>query len=147
MHQKCNSRHDHATRFFDGITSFFSMLHSFLTAFRKTLHTTINQLITKNIENLFFKDKRELEKSLLKEKNKIIMNQKYKRNAKENSVVTYHKKYVTHLLKLKNDFHSFIAAIHPLTLLSLFDYFLSRSDRGWTYLSEMNINKRKYADR
>ena len=65
----------------------------------------------------------------------------------KNSVVTYHKKYVTHLLKLKNDFHSFIAAIHPLTLLSLFDYFLSRSDRGWTYLSEMNINKRKYADR
>lgn len=48
----------------------------------------------------------------------------------KNSVVTYHKKYVTHLLKLKNDFHSFIAAIHPLTLLSLFDYFLSRSDRG-----------------
>ena len=59
MHQKCNSGHDHATRFFDGITSFFSMLHSFLIAFRKTLHTTINQLITKNIENLFFKDKRE----------------------------------------------------------------------------------------
>ena len=28
-------------------------------------------------------------------------------------MVTYHKKYVTHLLKLKNDFHSFIAAIHP----------------------------------
>ena len=36
-------------------------------------------------------------------------------------MVTYHKKYVTHLLKLKNDFHSFIAAIHPLTLLSLFE--------------------------
>ena len=50
-------------------------------------------------------------------------------------MVTYHKKYVTHLLKLKNDFHSFIAAIHPLTFLSLFDYFLSRSYRGWTYHS------------
>ncbi len=71
------------------------------------------------------------------------MNQNCKRNAKENSVVTYHKKYVTHLLKLKNDFHSFIAAIYPLTFLSLFDYFLSRSDREWAYLSEMNINKRK----
>ena len=47
------------------------------------------------------------------------MNQNLKRNARKNSVVTYHKKYVTHLLKLKNDFHSFIAAIHPLTLLSL----------------------------
>ena len=82
MHQKCNSGHDHATRFFDGITSFFSMLHSFLIAFRKTLHTTINQLITKNIENLFFKDKRELEKSLLKEKNKIIMNQKLQEKCK-----------------------------------------------------------------
>ena len=91
----------------------------------------------------FFKTKRELKKSLKREKNSIIMNQNLKRNARKNSVVTYHKKYVTHLLKLKNDFHSFIAAIHPLTLLSLFDYFLSRSDRGWTYLSEMNINKQK----
>ena len=68
MHQKCNSGHDHATRFFDGITSFFSMLHSFLIAFRKTSYKTINQLITKNIEKHFFKDKRELEKSLLREK-------------------------------------------------------------------------------
>lgn len=147
MHQKCNSRHDHATRFFDGITSFFSMLHSFLTAFRKTLHTTINQLITKNIENLFFKDKRELEKSLLKEKNKIIMNQKLQEKCKRKQCGNVSQKICNPLVKAKNDFHSFIAAIHPLTLLSLFDYFLSRSDRGWTYLSEMNINKRKYADR
>ena len=45
-------------------------------------------------------------------------------------MVTYHKKYVTHLLKLKNDFHSFIAAIHPLTLLSLFDYFSIKIRQG-----------------
>ena len=82
MHQKWNIRHDHATRFFDGITSFFSMLHSFLIAFRKTSYKTINQLITKNIEKHFFKDKRELEKSLLREKNKIIMNQKLQEKCK-----------------------------------------------------------------
>lgn len=71
------------------------------------------------------------------------MNQKSQEKCKKKQCGNVSQKYVTHLLKLKNDFHSFIAAIHPLTLLSLFDYFLSRSDRGWTYLSEMNINKRK----
>lgn len=34
---KQNSRHDHATRFFDDITSFHSMLHSFLIVFRKSI--------------------------------------------------------------------------------------------------------------
>ena len=101
MHQKCNSRHDHATRFFDGITSFFSMLHSFFFFFRKTLHTTIKQLITKNIENLFFKDKRELEKSLLKEKNKIIMNQKLQEKCKRKQCGNVSQKICNPLVKAK----------------------------------------------
>ena len=57
MHQKWNIRHDHATRFFDGITSFSSMLHSFLTAFRKTIYQTIYQTITNKIKNPFLRQK------------------------------------------------------------------------------------------
>ena len=56
----CNSRHDHATRFFDGITSFSSMLHSFLTAFRKTIYQTIYQIITNKIKNPFLRQKESL---------------------------------------------------------------------------------------
>lgn len=101
MHQKCNSGHDHATRFFDSITSFFSMLHSFLIAFRKIPHTTINQLITKNIENHFFEDKRELEKSLLREKNKIIMNSKIQEKCKREQCGNVSQKICNPLVKAK----------------------------------------------
>lgn len=60
MHQKWNIRHDHATRFFDGITSFSSMLHSFLTAFRKTTYQAIYQTITNKTKNPFLRQKESL---------------------------------------------------------------------------------------
>ena len=57
---KQNSRHDHATRFFDGITSFSSMLHSFLTVFRKTIYQAIYQTITNKTKNPFLRQKESL---------------------------------------------------------------------------------------
>ena len=54
------SEMEHQTRFFDGITSFSSMLHSFLTAFRKTIYQTIYQTITNKIKNPFLRQKESL---------------------------------------------------------------------------------------
>ena len=68
MHQKWNGGYDHATRFFDDITSFFSMLHSFLIAFRKTAQYTIFQLITNTRESYFQKEKESLKSYFRKRK-------------------------------------------------------------------------------
>ena len=58
------SEMEHQTRscytFFDGITSFSSMLHSFLTAFRKTTYQAIYQTITNKTKNPFLRQKESL---------------------------------------------------------------------------------------
>ena len=77
MHQKWNIRHDHATRFFDGITSFSSMLHSFLTAFRKTIYQTIYQTITNKIKNPFLRQKESLRNHFRERKTVSLIPQHY----------------------------------------------------------------------